>query len=424
MVYASLGVVVHTHNDLLDMLVIGGVLGLTVLGLIFTGIVAQIRAARPASPEFAVGVAILLVLGCQSFFTGQLFLPDVMSFYLLSITAVLACAREPGTERLGSGTKTNDVAAKRLRTQSLGPISSGEKPSMRVLVTTPLLAKAGGVAQYLRVVRPHLHGDVEYLTVGARSDHESALEALTRLLKDCGRFARALMRGRHEIVHLNPSLGSKALIRDGLLLLIAKIFRKTVLVFTHGWDEKCEHLIEKHFRTLFRFVFGQADAFIVLGSQFKERLRVAGYEKTVFVHGAPVDDQLLVEARRHPIRMRPGEEYRRFNILYLARIEKLKGIYDALDAYASLKAEHPFVSLTIAGDGCELRGAKRYATSQNLADVFFLGHLEAAEVRILSFGGCIPVSLLHGRTANLGTGGDGLRFACCDLCRRGTGRFF
>jgi len=95
MVYASLGVVVHTHNDLLDMLVIGGVLGLIVLGLIFTGIAVQIRSARRASPEFAVAVAILLVLSCQAFFTGQLFLPDVMTFYLLAITSVLACARQP-----------------------------------------------------------------------------------------------------------------------------------------------------------------------------------------------------------------------------------------------------------------------------------------------------------------------------------------
>jgi O-antigen ligase len=99
MVYASLGVVLHTHSDLLDMLVIGGVLGLIVLGLMFIGIVVQIRASRPASPEFAVAVAILLVLGCQAFLTGQLFLPDVMSFYLLAITAVLACAQEPGADR-------------------------------------------------------------------------------------------------------------------------------------------------------------------------------------------------------------------------------------------------------------------------------------------------------------------------------------
>ena len=249
---------------------------------------------------------------------------------------------------------------------------------MRVLVTTPLLTKAGGVAQYLRVVRPHLQGDVEYLTVGARSDHESAPEVVIRMVRDCGRFARAMRRGGYQIVHLNPSLGSKALIRDGLLLLIAKIFRKTVIVFTHGWDHGCEQLIRKHFRTLFGTVYGRADAFIVLGSEFKDRLRVAGYKKTVFVHAAPVDDQLLIEAQRKPIRTRAGMDQGRFNILFLARVETSKGIYEALDAYALLKSEHPFVSLTVAGDGWELEAAKRYAVALKLVDVFFLGHVEGS----------------------------------------------
>jgi len=100
MVYASLGVVMHTHNDLLDMLVIGGVLGIIVLGLVFAGIVVQIRSVSSESPEFAVAVAIFLVLGCQAFFTGQLFLPDVMTFYLLAITAALGCAQEADSDRL------------------------------------------------------------------------------------------------------------------------------------------------------------------------------------------------------------------------------------------------------------------------------------------------------------------------------------
>ncbi|MEO8053435.1 MAG: glycosyltransferase family 4 protein, partial [Acidobacteriota bacterium] len=247
---------------------------------------------------------------------------------------------------------------------------------MRVLVTTPLLTKPGGVAQYLRAVRPHLRGDVEYLTVGARFEGESAPKVLLRLAKDCGLFTRAMRRGEYKIVHLNPSLGFKALIRDGLLLLIAKIFRKTVLVFTHGWDQRCEQLIEKHFRTIFYSVYGCADAFIVLGNEFKDRLRAAGYEKVVFVQAAPVDDQLLAEVRRRPIRKRTGAEQRPFNILFLARIEKSKGIYDALNTYALLKKAHPFISLTVAGDGWELEAAKRYANARGLTGVTFQGHVE------------------------------------------------
>jgi hypothetical protein len=37
---------------------------------------------------------------------------------------------------------------------------------MLVLLTTPPLERHGGVAQYLRVVRPHLGPGAEYFTVG------------------------------------------------------------------------------------------------------------------------------------------------------------------------------------------------------------------------------------------------------------------
>ena len=89
LIYTSVGVRIHTHNDVLDMLMMGGLFGLLVLGLVFSGIVTQLQ-AHPKSPEFAVSVGILIVLCCQGFFTGQMFLPDVMAYYLLCITTVLA----------------------------------------------------------------------------------------------------------------------------------------------------------------------------------------------------------------------------------------------------------------------------------------------------------------------------------------------
>jgi glycosyltransferase involved in cell wall biosynthesis len=225
-------------------------------------------------------------------------------------------------------------------------------------------------------------GDIEYFTIGARSEHERLLRTLVRLVQDCRLFLRAMRQGKYKIVHLNPSLGAKALIRDGMFLIIAKIFQKPVLVFTHGWDEKCEQIIGQHFRALFWSVYGRADAFIVLGNEFKDRLRLAGYEKTVFVHVAPVDDELLADARRKPIQA--GNRQQRFNILFLSRIETAKGIYEALDAYAQLKSNYPMVSLTVAGCGRELDTAKRYADSQKLIDVFFLGHVEGS-AKLASF---------------------------------------
>ncbi len=89
LIYNAIGVRLHTHNDVFDMLLVGGLFGVLILGLVFSGIVTQLQ-ARPKSPEFAVAMGIFVVLCCQGFFTGQMFLPDVMAYYLLAITTVLA----------------------------------------------------------------------------------------------------------------------------------------------------------------------------------------------------------------------------------------------------------------------------------------------------------------------------------------------
>lgn len=95
----AIGLPIHTHNDVLDMLTVGGILGLCVLALLAVGLIAQVRTVPIAAPEFAVAIALLLVLWCQGFFTGQMFMPDIMTFYLLGISAVLAHADAPRPRR-------------------------------------------------------------------------------------------------------------------------------------------------------------------------------------------------------------------------------------------------------------------------------------------------------------------------------------
>jgi O-Antigen ligase len=89
--YSLVGVSIHTHNDVVDMLFVGGIIGLLALALVYAGVVVQIRSSHISAPEAATAVAILVVLLYQGFFTGQLLLPDVMANYFLGITAVMAC---------------------------------------------------------------------------------------------------------------------------------------------------------------------------------------------------------------------------------------------------------------------------------------------------------------------------------------------
>jgi len=253
-------------------------------------------------------------------------------------------------------------------------ISGGQQGVIRVLITGPLMSRPGGVAQYLKAIRPHLRNDVQYFTIGSRSDHERIDTSIFRTFQDSWGFATTLRHGHYDVVHLNPSIGAKAFFRDGLLLIIAKVFRKAVVVFAHGWDEAFEHLLSGRLCRLFHLMYGRADAFIVLGQEFKRRLRRLGYERQVFVQGAPIDDELLADCLREPVRK--GADRSKFNLLFLARLEREKGIYEALDTFRLLKREFPYITMTVAGDGSERARAAAYAQSASLEDVTFVGYVE------------------------------------------------
>jgi glycosyltransferase involved in cell wall biosynthesis len=241
---------------------------------------------------------------------------------------------------------------------------------MSVLLATPDPEMGGGVAHCYRVLRPHLSSGVEYLIVGARNPGERGVRCCWRVLRDYLRFYRRLRSGHYDLIHLNPSLARKAVIRDGLFLLLAKCFGKKVLVFWHGWDPACETAIRRWFLPLFRWVYFRADACIVLATQFQSVLRGFGYDKPIYLQTMVVPDDVFSLADRQRTNRARGDI---LNILFLSRVEKAKGIYEAIDAFRMVHEKHSSVCLTIAGDGSELESVKEYVRAQNIEGITFLG---------------------------------------------------
>jgi len=261
------------------------------------------------------------------------------------------------------------------------------------------------VTQYFRSLRPHWTGEVEYFTVGSRTDDETAPAAAARLIRDTWNFCRRLSSGDYDVVHLNPSIGSKAVLRDGALLLIARLFRKRIVVFAHGWYEGFERKLRGS--RIFASVANRADAFVVLGSEFASRLRRLGYTGKVFIQAVPVDDELLKDAAR--IEPRPNQS--EFCILFLARLIREKGVYEALAAYRLLKTKYPFVRLVMAGDGPELNNLKAACADGPVSDVSFPGHV-SGERKCAAFRGAdaylfpshsegLPISVLEAMSYGL-----------------------
>ncbi len=68
------------------------------------------------------------------------------------------------------------------------------------------------------------------------------------------------------------------------------------------------------------------------------------------------------------------------NILFLARVEKEKGIYMAIETYLLLKQKFPYLKLTIVGGGSELENVTEYIIEKQLPDISIRGTLNGGSL--------------------------------------------
>jgi glycosyltransferase involved in cell wall biosynthesis len=247
---------------------------------------------------------------------------------------------------------------------------------MRVLIAVPRLAMPGGVSNYYTALRHYLDAQKVYFEVGGVPGETGRWRKLRRLLIDYWRFHRRLSTERFDLVHLNPSMDLPSVFRDGVLVLIARLHRRSLLVFYRGWIPSAEAHVRRYHQRLFRWVYGQADANLVLAESFRRTLAVMGVRLPTFIETTVVDDAVLAAAagatRINALPRSPGKLCR---ILYLARLDVGKGLPEAIDAFARLQQLWPAVSLTVAGDGRERAAAELDVRRRGLVNVSFLGHV-------------------------------------------------
>ncbi|MCA1795284.1 MAG: glycosyltransferase [Desulfobacteraceae bacterium] len=252
---------------------------------------------------------------------------------------------------------------------------------MKILITIPQLDMMGGVANYYNVLQSYLPLGIDYFTA-CRREGENVIQVPLRMRADYKKFKQLV--AEYDIVHLNPSLLPKAIIRDGLFLRAAKKQGKKVVVFIHGWDLNFEAKFKARWLWLFRKYYFQADAFIVLADKFKASLREMGYAGPVYLETTTVDDRVLDYYRGQD-----EIDEKIFNVLFLSRVEKKKGIYEAIDACKLINEQHEVVSLTIAGDGAELADAKEYVSTNKIRCVNFAGYVQGdAKYQLLNWAEC------------------------------------
>jgi len=218
---------------------------------------------------------------------------------------------------------------------------------MKVLVVGPDRQDPGGVANYYNAVFPRLSdGTVtaHYLEIG--STHGRGLH----IILDQIHFWGSIGQINPDIIHLNPSLNLKSFLRDGIFVFLAKLRRKPVLVFFRGWHEPFEKTVSGQLKWFFNATYGRGDGFIVLARSFSERLREWGITAPIYLGNTTVANEFL-EGFSIDRKIEEIKGAKVIRLLYLARLEREKGVLELLKSVHVLLEKGIPVSLTIAGDG-------------------------------------------------------------------------
>ncbi len=246
----------------------------------------------------------------------------------------------------------------------------------KTLIVCPNMHLPGGIASYYNSLSAYLKSSFEFFHVGAKATGETPCRKPLNLIRDVFSLNGTLKRAGRGIgtVMFNPSLIPFCVVREGLLLCVAKVHGCRCIVFFRGWDNRFADVLERYFFRIFTLVFRRADAFIVLSKEFEARLRHWGFRQPVYLETTTVDDRMLEDFSMKTHRPLNGATPCDIRLLFLSRVEKEKGIIEAIDAVRLLKDRHPGITLNVAGVGSYLETARYHALASGLSDrVRFLG---------------------------------------------------
>jgi glycosyltransferase involved in cell wall biosynthesis len=283
---------------------------------------------------------------------------------------------------------------------------------MKVLMFAPEPSLDGGVVVFTDTLKRRLSSavHVDTFVIGRRPGVTGKALRLVRPFIDTLRLAVILLTARHDLYHLNPSLVPRSVFRDGLFLMLLKLFRRQrVLVSIHGWDWEFFQRMTKSpvQRTFFRFAFGHAERILVLGSSFAAALEPIGFgpgKVTCFT--TMFDDGLFKGLARR-------RADKAIHILFLGRFIPVKGMYELLEAFYRISKERKDLILVMAGHSDEVTRAREWCAKRGLEDrVIFPGYVSGDEKGLLLLNsdifvlpsyhgeGC-PIALLEAMGASL-----------------------
>lgn len=199
-----------------------------------------------------------------------------------------------------------------------------------------------------------------------------------------------------RIVHIH-SASRGSFLRKSVMVMIARLFRKKVIIHIHGAEFHLFYEEARRYRWFLQFILRRADMVICLSDRWKDffsghfRLKKLAIVKNVM-------EEPLTPAS-------PYKKGQRINLLFLGAVGDRKGIFDLLEVLRLKNGLRDRVTLTIGGNG-EIERLNRSIIDYRLGDhVQYAGWvkngsknelLHQCDVYVLpSYNEGLPISILE-----------------------------
>jgi len=240
----------------------------------------------------------------------------------------------------------------------------------KILLIAPKLASKGGVSAFWNALILSFRSfhDISFKTVEIGGHGKNIFGLFGDMWK-----INKIDKKEISLAILNPSLLNKSFFRDGLFS--KQLHRKNIsfIVFFHGWDKEFEKQVEKKYINFFLHSFAYAQTIFVLSPEFKDKLIEWGYRGDIIVETTMIDDR-LIENFSFEENFKRKERTKSIKILFLARLEREKGIFEMVEAFEKLSKEIRNIELTIAGDGKDFKEIQQMVKNQN--NIHLVGEVE------------------------------------------------
>jgi glycosyltransferase involved in cell wall biosynthesis len=273
-------------------------------------------------------------------------------------------------------------------------------PDPRLVMLGAARGTHGGIASAIEAYRAQ--GLFKRWAIDCIATHggNGLLESTALGARGLRRFTGLLARQRRLVLHAHCTPGADFW-RASLFIGIAALADCPVILQLHGGGfERFYDASSTPARALIRACFARAAW--VLAPCEAQRAWVQSLARGAHAVCLPP-----------PVPLAPlaAHESRSSMVLFLGRLEQAKGVFDLLEALASLRAAVPDVRLVCAGEG-DRAGVERYAERLGIADaVKFTGVVgpsgkralleSAAAFALPSYAEGLPVSLLEAMSAGV-----------------------